>query len=84
MKDLQRIETSSLADFASLLGHTVDGARQSSGLIINTFEALEAADLDKIREEMPIPVFAIGPLNKFTPPVKSSLYQFQQDRQCLD
>ncbi|PUZ44733.1 hypothetical protein GQ55_8G141100 [Panicum hallii var. hallii] len=84
VKELQRIETSSLADFASLLGHTVDGARQSSGLIINTFEALEAVDLDKIREDMSIPVFAVGPLNKFAPPVKSTLYQLQQDCRCLD
>ncbi|KAF8694228.1 hypothetical protein HU200_038360 [Digitaria exilis] len=84
VRDLQRIETSSLADFATLLGHTVDGARQSRGLIINTFEGIEAVDLDKIREDMSIPVYAVGPLNKFTPPVKSSLYKLQQDRRCLD
>lgn len=85
VRDLQRIETSSLNDFASLLGHTVDGARQSAGLIINTVEAIETADLDRIRQDMPIvPVFAVGPLNKISPPVKSSLYQLQQDRRCLD
>jgi hypothetical protein len=85
VRDLQRIETSSLVDFASVLAHTVDGARQSSGLIINTFDAIEATDLSKIREHQSIPVFAIEPLNKFTPPVKgSSLYRLQQDRRCLD
>ncbi|CAN6362898.1 unnamed protein product [Urochloa humidicola] len=84
VRHLQRIETSSLADFATLLGHTVDGARRSGGLIINTIEAIEAADLDKIREDMCIPVFSVGPLNKFAPPVKSSLYQLQQDHRCLD
>ncbi|CAN6285448.1 unnamed protein product [Urochloa humidicola] len=84
VKDLQRIETSSLTDFATLLRHTVDGARRSAGLIINTVEAIEAVDLDKIREDMCIPVFAVGPLNKFAPPVKSSLYDLQQDRRCLD
>ncbi|OEL17325.1 DIMBOA UDP-glucosyltransferase BX8, partial [Dichanthelium oligosanthes] len=83
VRDLQRIETSSLADFASLLGHTVDGARQSTCLI-NTFEAIEAVDLDNIREDMSTPVFAIGPLHKFAPPVKSSLDNLQQDRRCLD
>jgi len=67
---------SSLVNFASILVHTVDGARQSYGLIINTFDAVEATDLSKIREDLSIPVFAIGPLNKFTPPVKgSSLYR---------
>ncbi|CAN6307765.1 unnamed protein product [Urochloa humidicola] len=84
VKDLQRIETSSLTDFATVLSHTVDGARRSTGLIINTVEAIEAVDLDKIREDMCIPVFAVGPLNKFAPRVKSSLYNLQQDRRCLD
>ncbi|CAO2187404.1 unnamed protein product [Urochloa humidicola] len=84
VKDLQRIETSSLTDFATLLRHTVDGARRSTGLIINTVEAIEAVDLDKIREDMCIPVFAVGPLNKLAPLVKSSLYNLQQDRRCLD
>ncbi|RCV30548.1 hypothetical protein SETIT_6G104300v2 [Setaria italica] len=64
VRDLQRIETSSLNDFASLLG-----------LIINTIEAIETVELDKIHEDMSIPVFVIGPLNKFSPP---------QDRRCLD
>ncbi|CAL5028797.1 unnamed protein product [Urochloa decumbens] len=84
VKYLERIETSSLADFATLLEHRVDGARRSTGLIINTVEAIEAVDLDKIREDMCVPVFAVGPLNKFTPLVKSSLYQLQQDHRCLD
>ncbi|XP_012702254.1 LOW QUALITY PROTEIN: DIMBOA UDP-glucosyltransferase BX9-like [Setaria italica] len=84
VRDLQRIETSSLNDFASLLGHTVDGAWRSASLIINTIEAIETVELDKIHEDMSIPVFVIGPLNKFSPPVKSSLYQLQQDRRCLD
>ncbi|CAD6257478.1 unnamed protein product [Miscanthus lutarioriparius] len=85
VRDMERIETSSLVDFASVLAHRVDGARQSSGLIINTFDAIEATDLSKIREDLSIPVFSIGPLNKFTPPVKGiSLYRLQQDRRCLD
>jgi UDP-glucosyltransferase BX9 len=40
-----------------VLAHTVDGARQSSDLIINTFDAIEATDLSKIREHLSIPVF---------------------------
>lgn len=84
VRDLERIETSSLSDFASLLLDRVAAARQSSGLIINTSEAIEAADLDKIREGMTIPVFSVGPLNKLWPAAKTSLYQLQQDRWCLD
>ncbi|TVU25599.1 hypothetical protein EJB05_28101, partial [Eragrostis curvula] len=84
VRDLQRIETSSLSDFASVLWDTVSGARQSSGLIINTSEVIEAVDLDKIRKGMVIPVFAVGPLNKLSPVAKTSLYELQQDRRCLD
>ncbi|TVU25594.1 hypothetical protein EJB05_28096, partial [Eragrostis curvula] len=81
---LPPFRTSSLSDFASLLWDTVTGSQQSSGLIINTSEAIEAADLDKIREGMAIPVFAVGPLNKLSPVAKTSLYELQQDRRCLD
>ncbi|KAL6592953.1 hypothetical protein ACP70R_049249 [Stipagrostis hirtigluma subsp. patula] len=81
VKHLQRIDTSSLAD---LLRHTVAGSRQSSCLIINTFDAIEAADLGRICEDMAIPVFAVAPLNKFSPAAKTSLYRLQQDRRCLD
>ncbi|VAI82743.1 unnamed protein product [Triticum turgidum subsp. durum] len=41
VKDLLRHDTSRLEDFAELLRHTVAGARQSSGLIINTLAAMD-------------------------------------------
>ncbi|VAI82742.1 unnamed protein product [Triticum turgidum subsp. durum] len=47
VKDLLRHDTSRLEDFAELLRHTVAGARQSSGLIINTLGAIEAANLER-------------------------------------
>ncbi|TVU25595.1 hypothetical protein EJB05_28097, partial [Eragrostis curvula] len=55
VRDLERIETSSLSDFATLLLDRIAAARQSSGLIINTSEAIEADDLHRIREDMAIP-----------------------------
>ncbi|KAL6659734.1 hypothetical protein ACP70R_002563 [Stipagrostis hirtigluma subsp. patula] len=82
VKDLQRIDRSSLAEFADLLERIVAGARRCSGLILNTFDAIEAEDVAKIREDMAIPVFAVGPLNKLSPSVRSSL--LPQDRGCLD
>ncbi|KAL6592951.1 hypothetical protein ACP70R_049247 [Stipagrostis hirtigluma subsp. patula] len=82
VKDLQRIDTSSLADFAGLLGNIVAAARQSSGLIFNTFDAVEASEVEKIRDDMAVPVFAVGPLNKLSPSVRSSV--LPQDRSCLD
>ncbi|TVU34300.1 hypothetical protein EJB05_16131, partial [Eragrostis curvula] len=89
VKDLQRIDTSSLADFATMVERVVAGARQSSGLILNTFDAVEAADVAEIREKLlqpAVPVFAVGPLNKLSPPPARSTAgpYWPQDRGCLD
>ncbi|KAG2562505.1 DIMBOA UDP-glucosyltransferase BX9-like [Panicum virgatum] len=81
VRDLQCIDKSILAEFASLLERIVAEARRSCGLILNTFDAIEAADVDKIRQDLSIPVFTIGPLNKLSPSVRSSL---PQDRGCLN
>jgi UDP-glucosyltransferase BX8/BX9 len=64
-----------------MFGHAVAGARQSSGLILNTFDAIEAADVNEIREKLPIPVFAVGPLHKLklSPPTKT-----EDPAGCLD
>ena len=72
---------------ADLLRHTVDGARHSSsGLIFNTLSAIEAGDLDKIRHDLFLPVFAVAPLHKLAPPANTSnsLYgETHADRECL-
>ncbi|KAF7106843.1 hypothetical protein CFC21_107548 [Triticum aestivum] len=84
VKDLLRHDTSKLEDFAELLRHSVAGARQSSGLIINTLGAIEAANLERIREDLSVPVFAVAPLHKLAPSAKStSLGETQADRGCL-
>lgn len=72
VKDLLRHDTCSLQGFADLLRHTVDGAQQSSALIFNTFSAIEASDLDKIRRDLSFPVFAVAPLHKLAPPANTS------------
>ncbi|KXG22529.1 DIMBOA UDP-glucosyltransferase BX9-like [Sorghum bicolor] len=83
VKDLERIDTSSLYDFASMVGNVVARARQASGLILNSFDAIEANNVNKIREELSIPVFAVGPLNKLSPSVvKTNL--MPGGRECLD
>ncbi|CAO2150151.1 unnamed protein product [Urochloa humidicola] len=84
VKDLERQEMSKLEEFAEMLRLMLVGARQSSGLIIHTFAAIEAANLDQICMDMSIPVFAVAPLNKLAPPAKATLYgELQADRQCL-
>ena len=86
VKDLLRHDQCSLQGFADLLRHTVDGARQSSGLIFNTLSAIEASDLDKIRQDLSCPVFAVAPLHKLAAlaNTSSSLHgETQADRECL-
>ncbi|CAM0954373.1 unnamed protein product [Alopecurus aequalis] len=68
-----------------LLSRAVAAVRTSSGLILNTFDALEAADLAAIRRDLAPPVFDIGPLHKASPassPASSSL--LRQDHGCLE
>ncbi|KAM3300786.1 hypothetical protein ACQJBY_041687 [Aegilops geniculata] len=86
VKDLLRLEASSLQGFADLLRNTIEAPRQSAGLIFNTLRAIEADDLDTIRQEESLPVFALAPLHKLAPPgnTSSSLYgETQADRECL-
>uniref|UniRef100_A0A0D9XRR9 2,4-dihydroxy-7-methoxy-2H-1,4-benzoxazin-3(4H)-one 2-D-glucosyltransferase n=1 Tax=Leersia perrieri TaxID=77586 RepID=A0A0D9XRR9_9ORYZ len=81
VKDLHHIDTSDLYAFSELLANIVAGARRSSGLIINTFESIEGDNICRIHDELSIPVFTIGPLNKLVPHVDSSF--IPQDRDCL-
>ncbi|VAI77109.1 unnamed protein product [Triticum turgidum subsp. durum] len=68
VRDLQRIDASSLDTFAGLLERFVDAARRSSGLIVNTFDAIEGPEVGDIRDGLSLPVFPVGPLNRFSPP----------------
>ncbi|XP_048533421.1 DIMBOA UDP-glucosyltransferase BX8-like [Triticum urartu] len=66
-----------------LLSRAVEAVRSSAGFILNTFDALEAADLATIRRDLAgVPVFDVGPLHKLSPASSSSL--LQQDLSCLD
>ncbi|OEL17323.1 DIMBOA UDP-glucosyltransferase BX8 [Dichanthelium oligosanthes] len=68
--------------YADLLSHMVAGVRQSSGLILNTLDAIEGTDIANIYRDISLPVFAIGPLHILSPSVDSSL--LLQDRSCLE
>jgi hypothetical protein len=86
LKDFLRHDASSLAGFADLFRQIVDGARQSSGLIFNTLSTIEATNLDRIREDLSVPVFAVAALYKLAPQANpsSNLYgETQADRHCL-
>jgi hypothetical protein len=73
-------------DIASeLLSRAAAAMRTSSGLIINTFDALEAADLAAVRRDLAPPVFDIGPLHKLSPAASAaSSSLLRQDHGCLE
>ena len=67
-----------------LVARVAETVRNSHGLVINTFEALETAELDMIRGELHVAfVLAAGPLHKLsTRSTGSSL--LQQERTCIE
>jgi hypothetical protein len=64
-----------------LVARAVAAVNISSGVILNTFDALERRELEGLRRDTAVPVFDIGPLQKFSPDGDSSL--LLQDRSCL-
>ncbi|KAM0851786.1 hypothetical protein ACQ4PT_052198 [Festuca glaucescens] len=68
---------------SELLSRAVAAMRTSSGLIVNTFDALEAADLAAVRRDLAPPVFDIGPLHKVSPASAASSSLLRQDHGCL-
>jgi UDP-glucosyltransferase BX8/BX9 len=71
-----------LPELRELMARVVATAKASSGLIINTFDALERQELANVRRDLSVPVFDVGPLHMFAPAADSSL--LRQDRSCLD
>jgi hypothetical protein len=65
-----------------LLERAVAAVDASAGLILNTFDALERRELEKLRRDLTLPVFDIGPLHMLSPATESSL--LRQDRSCLE
>jgi UDP-glucosyltransferase BX8/BX9 len=82
VKDLIRIDKSRIVDLAKVVAQDVEAAKNSSGIIINTLTAIESDNIEKLRQELSVPIFAIGPLHMFTSDLQSSL--LPQDRSCLD
>ncbi|CAL4919881.1 unnamed protein product [Urochloa decumbens] len=65
-----------------LIARAVTAVKVSSGVILNTFDALERRELQGLRRDLAVPVFDVGPLHKFSPAGDSSL--LRQDRSCLE
>jgi len=67
---------------SEVISRIVTAVTTSSGLILNTMDALESSELALLRRDLGVPVFDIGPLHKLSPAASSSL--LLQDRGCLE
>ncbi|KAG8062310.1 hypothetical protein GUJ93_ZPchr0003g18430 [Zizania palustris] len=66
-----------------ILSRAVAASRTSSGLILNTFNALETSEMAALRRDIDVPVFDVGPLHKLSPAAPSSSL-LKHDRGCLE
>lgn len=73
VKDLPVIDTRNAEDLYQLLSRMVKETKASSGLIWNSFEDLEQFEMARWRQEFRIPIFPVGPFNKYFPASSSSL-----------
>ncbi|KAL3732317.1 hypothetical protein ACJRO7_029052 [Eucalyptus globulus] len=81
VKDLPRVNTGEPELFDRILNDRIEGIKDSSGLILNTFEDLEQPALSLLRQEYPIVVFPIGPFHKCGPCSSGSF--LAEDRSCI-
>nr|CAB3456165.1 unnamed protein product [Digitaria exilis] len=85
VRDLIRVDGCDDDEHCSFITSVADAVRAAaSGIVINTFDAIEASELTKLQSELSLPAFAVGPLHmlKFqAPPVEQSLHE--PDRGCL-
>ncbi|KAL6897250.1 hypothetical protein ACP4OV_006946 [Aristida adscensionis] len=65
-----------------VVSRVVTAAATSAGLILNTFDALEADELAALRRDLTVSVFDVGPLHVLSSAASSSL--LLEDRSCLD
>ncbi|XP_020228073.1 UDP-glycosyltransferase 76F1-like [Cajanus cajan] len=64
VKDLPKIPSQDPEAFYELVCRFVESCRASSGVIWNTFEELESSVLTKLRQDLSVPMYPIGPFHK--------------------
>ncbi|KAL6594981.1 hypothetical protein ACP70R_048084 [Stipagrostis hirtigluma subsp. patula] len=62
----------------------IQTTRNSSGVIINTFEALEAHELERVGEELGVAAFAVGPLHKLSSINGAETSLLEEDHSCIE
>ncbi|GJN23602.1 hypothetical protein PR202_gb11266 [Eleusine coracana subsp. coracana] len=81
VRDLMHYRADGFDKARELLARAVAAVKASSGLILNTFDALEGRELAGLRRDLSIPVFDVGPLHVLSPAADSSL--LRQDASCV-
>ncbi|XP_058109365.1 UDP-glycosyltransferase 76B1-like [Magnolia sinica] len=82
IKDLPDYSLTDPEMLERLVANVKNSTKASSGFIVNTFDSIEASALEKFRKGYhPLPIFAIGPLHKFSPGASNSL--LKQDHSCI-
>lgn len=88
VRDLIRVDGSDDETVLSFITRNAEAVQaSSSGVVLNTFEGIEGAELAKIRRELSgRPVFAVGPLHLASPDPAAAAaagYQDAPDPTCL-
>ncbi|XP_031263712.1 UDP-glycosyltransferase 76B1-like [Pistacia vera] len=81
VKDIPVVETHDPVKGQHLLLSMISQTKASSGLIWNSCEEIEQDAVTTLKQEFPIPIFAVGPFHKYFPAASSSL--LSQDRSCI-
>ncbi|XP_066396942.1 DIMBOA UDP-glucosyltransferase BX9-like [Miscanthus floridulus] len=86
VRDLFYSSWSNHKKMRELLARANEAMKNSSGVVINTLDALETAELKRIFEELNIPmVLAPGPLHKLSSnSTRSSTMELDQDCSCIE
>jgi UDP:flavonoid glycosyltransferase YjiC (YdhE family) len=84
VRDLFISSSSNHEMMRKVLARATEAVMNSKALVINTFDALETAELERIRRELDVAVvLAVGPLHKLsTRSTGSSL--LREDRSCIE
>ncbi|CAL5076277.1 unnamed protein product [Urochloa decumbens] len=90
VRDLLSITAAAHPVMAEAVTRIVTAVAASSGLIFNTFDALEHAELAALRRDLAVPVFDVGPLHLISPPPAAAAAASRTssllppDRGCLE
>nr|CAB3497624.1 unnamed protein product [Digitaria exilis] len=85
VRDLMHVGRDGHDAMSKMMARAVAAVNLSSGLVLNTLDALERRELEGLRRDLAVPVFDVGPLHKLSPAAgDNSSRLLCQDRSCLE